>query len=102
MLLRQASLNLDRVQTFDGKGNDAALSNASVMYDDAGERAEPRAQLVGERLDAPPDILQTPMPRIVDSYAQTYDPCKILFPGLEALCSRRNLEAITLYPLCSV
>src|SRR5215471_15163033 len=70
---------------FDGKGDNAALSDAAIMDEHAGKRDETGTQVVGQGAYALPDLVYTPLHGIVNGYSQTYDGGFVAFKVLEAL-----------------
>src|SRR2546421_1924675 len=70
ILLGQCLAQLFGLLILDSKSDDAALLHSTVSYDHSGKRAESRAQLVGKRLNAPPDSVHSPLKRVVNSYSQ--------------------------------
>src|SRR5215472_6503248 len=70
---------------FDGKGDNAALSDAAIMDEHAGKRDETGTQVVGQGAHALPDRVYTPLHGIVNGYSQADDGGFVAFKVLEAL-----------------
>src|SRR5579885_555262 len=90
------------VSILDAEGDNAALRDAPVAHDDAGERAEPGAQGVGEVFDAPPRGGDVPLQGVVDGDAEA-NFCRVVgLPVLEAARIGSHFVAVSGRPLCRV
>src|SRR6185295_978853 len=90
--------DVQRRSPLDREGDDAAEPAPAVADADPRDLREPPPQLGGQRLDAPGDVGDTPVERVVDRGPEAELARDIALPVLEAPGVRAHLVAVGLDP----
>jgi len=83
-LRSQPRLDLAGGDAVDGEGGDAPFDGTEVVEGDTGDRAQPRSQQGGGRLDPGPDRVEAEVERVVDRDTQAELAGDVALPILEA------------------